>query len=263
MSPRRPSSSQPSSSRSSSNPKHGGSDGRSRRWADHKAERRQHILDAALVTLDELGPGVEIHVQDIADKAGMHRTVVYRHFTDRAELDQAVQEEICLRLAAAIEPAVRLEGTPLDIVRRIVTAYVSWTIAHPALMDYLERDAPGASDTPLERTLEDLARSVAALMGAFLDVLGHELDADDTAALDPWIFGLIGGVREGVRRWLQREVLAPGAEHFTEMVSQSVWFQIRGFADQRGIVFSSIPVEELVAQFAAIQNAPTTDGPLA
>ncbi len=72
-------------------------DGRQARWDKHNQARRQAILDAALAVVEAGAPGAEFHVQQIADRAGLSRTVVYRHFADRADLDQAVQTEMLAR----------------------------------------------------------------------------------------------------------------------------------------------------------------------
>ena len=69
-------------------------DGRQARWDKHNQERRQVILDAAIAVVEAGEPGAEFHVQQIADRAGLSRTVVYRHFADRADLDQAIQAEM-------------------------------------------------------------------------------------------------------------------------------------------------------------------------
>ena len=69
-------------------------DGRQARWDRHNQERRQRILDAAIAVVESGEPGAEVHVQQIAEQAGLSRTVVYRHFADRSDLDRAVQTAI-------------------------------------------------------------------------------------------------------------------------------------------------------------------------
>src|ERR1041384_8250665 len=95
-------------------------DGRQLRWDKHNQARRQTILDAAVAVLEETEPGEDIHVQQIAQRAGLSRTVVYRHFTDRADLDQAVQTDILEMLAGDLLPEVTLDGTIEEIIQRIV-----------------------------------------------------------------------------------------------------------------------------------------------
>ena len=68
-----------------------GQDGRQARWDKHNQQRRLSILDAALEVLEAEPPGADFHVQQIAAHAGLNRTVVYRHFTDRADLDASIE----------------------------------------------------------------------------------------------------------------------------------------------------------------------------
>src|SRR5918994_2066962 len=108
-------------------------DGRQARWDKHNQERRQVILDAAVAVVEAGEPGAEFHVQQIAERAGINRSVVYRHFTDRADLDHAILVEIVEGVMEQLLPALTLDGTVRDIIDRIVVAYVDWAASHPAL----------------------------------------------------------------------------------------------------------------------------------
>src|ERR1700754_2398308 len=108
----------------------GKTDGRQLRWDSHNQARRQHILDAAMEVLADSEPGSEVHVQQISDRAGLSRTVVYRHFADRADLDAPGQVRRLQLLRPELVPALSFEGTPVDINRRIVSAYVGWASEH-------------------------------------------------------------------------------------------------------------------------------------
>ncbi|NHA01386.1 hypothetical protein G5V59_20230 [Nocardioides sp. W3-2-3] len=90
----------------------------------------------------------------------MHRTVLYRYFDDRTDLDLAIQREICLRAGEVLLSAVTLEGTPREIVQRIVAAYVGWSVENTALMRYAERDVPGANAKPLDEAISQIAEQI-------------------------------------------------------------------------------------------------------
>lgn len=222
-------------------------DGRQLRWQQHNEKRRQVILDASVAVLERRPAGEEIHVQEIAEEAGLSRTVVYRHFEDRGDLDLAVQREICSRVEAAVLPAVSFEGTPFEIIRRIVGAYVQWAVDHPTLMRFVERDLPGVDTKPMDAELERIADQIEVLISAIVALIGVELIEDDRNALPPWVFALVGGCFYAVRRWTARDQLLPGAEHFVNMMAEAIWFQIDGLARSRGIEVPTGPVEELLA----------------
>jgi AcrR family transcriptional regulator len=221
-------------------------DGRQLRWDSHNAARRQHILDAAIAVLADAEPGAEVHVQQIAERAGLSRTVVYRHFADRADLDQAVQGRALELLRAELVPALSFEGTPVDIIRRVVAAYVGWAAEHPGVHAFAQQDPPGGAGQ-MERAIQQIAGQIEDLINVGVEVLHVELDADEVAALDPLVFGLVGAVFTSTRRWLARPERRPGRERFVELLTEAVWHQIAGLARARGVDLApDVPVEALL-----------------
>ncbi|NYD58782.1 AcrR family transcriptional regulator [Nocardioides marinisabuli] len=210
-------------------------DGRQARWDRHNQERRQRILDAALSVVEAGEPGAEVHVQQIADEAGLSRTVVYRHFADRADLDRAVQAEIVDALYAQLLPEVTLEGTIPQIVERIVATYVSWAVAHPALHRLAEQDSSTNGPGPLTHGIERIALAVSELITTALELLDVELDEEVRPAVDPLVFGLVGAVFSAVRRWMAREEREPSAELMVSLVTDSVWYLVKGHARMLGV----------------------------
>ncbi|WP_307828028.1 TetR/AcrR family transcriptional regulator [Nocardioides sp. SYSU D00038] len=221
------------------------------RWDRHNQERRQQIIDAAIAVIEENEPGAEVHVQQIAERAGVGRTVVYRHFTDRADLDRAVQQDVLDGVAGALLPHVTLDGTVPDIVERIVGTYVEWAVAHPALHRLAEAD--GADGTgPLRLGLERISDTVVEIITTAVDGLGLELGRDHRAAIDPLVHGLVGAVFGAVRRWLARPEREPRAEVLVGLVTDSVWFIIQGHARTLGLRLDrEQPVEDLLASALA------------
>ena len=118
-------------------------DGRRQRWQEHNLARRQVIIDAAVAVLERQSPGEEVQVQAVALEAGMSRTVIYRHFDDRADLDRAVQRKICADLGTVMRPALAADGTPEQVIRNLVAALVGWAMEHPVLYWFAERDLAG------------------------------------------------------------------------------------------------------------------------
>ena len=120
-------------------------DGRQLRWDRHNQARRQHILDAAIAVLEDAEPGEDIHVQQIAERAGLSRTVVYRHFSDRADLDAGRAGPRSLEmLPASWCPSVTLEGTIESRSSAGSSAPTSrWAVAHPSLHGSPSTTRPG------------------------------------------------------------------------------------------------------------------------
>ena len=225
----------------------GKTDGRQVRWDSHNQARRQHILDAAVGVLADTEPGTVVHVQQIADRAGLSRTVVYRHFQDRADLDDAVQARVLELLRAELVPQLSFDGTPVEIIRRVVAAYVGWASDHPSLHEFAQQRPSGSGVGQMERAVRQIAGQIEDLITVGVEVLHVQLDADEVAALDPLVFGLVGGVFTSTRRWLARPEQLPEREVFVELVTEAVWMQIAGMTGRRGVELDpDVPVEALL-----------------
>lgn len=221
-------------------------DGRRLRWLEHNQARRRVIIDAAIEVLEQGEPGDEIQVQQIAEKAGLARTVIYRHFHDRVDLDLAVQRQICADLGARLMPALSYDAKPVEIIRRIVAGLVCWAVDHPTLFWFAELELPGPGPNPLAESIEQIAEQIETLMNTVVDYFGVVLTDDDRAGLDPWVFALIGGVFSGVRRWTSRLERVPDRDHLVDILAESVWLQIKGMAARRGIEVPDVPLSELL-----------------
>ncbi|WP_183092313.1 TetR/AcrR family transcriptional regulator [Nocardioides stalactiti] len=223
-----------------------GGDGRRLRWLAHNQARRRVIIDAAIRVLERAEPGEDIQVQLIAEEAGLARTVLYRHFHDRVDLDLAVQQKICKDVGKVLLPSLSFNGEPVVIIRRVVDAFVKWAVAHPTLFWFVELELPGPGPHPLSEAIEGVGEQIETLMNTVVNFYGVELSADDRAGLDPWVFGLIGQVFSSVRRWSSRLEVTPGADHLVSMLAESLWHQIDGIARSRGIEVPDVPLNELL-----------------
>lgn len=224
-------------------------DGRQLRWDRHNAERRRQVLDAAVAVIERGNPGEEVHVRQIAAEAGIGRSVLYRHFADRADLDRAVQAHVLADLRDRLVPEVTLSGSVEQIILRIVSAYVDWAATHPALHRVAERDL-GEEGRPseLDQVIKEIADQVGNVITLGAAVLGAELTDEDAAALDPLVFGLVGLVFGAVRRWLWGADREPAPEVLARFLAQSIWFAIDGHARERGLVLDpTVPLDDLIA----------------
>lgn len=61
---------------------------RKKRRADSQAETRQRIIDAAIALHQSIGPAATT-ISDVAERAGVGRVTVYRHFPDEMTLSRA------------------------------------------------------------------------------------------------------------------------------------------------------------------------------
>src|SRR5689334_18047505 len=67
-------------------------DGRRQRWVEHRRARREDLVAAAVEAVRGSGP--DFAVEDVARSAGVSKTVIYRYFSDKDELVDAVLDRI-------------------------------------------------------------------------------------------------------------------------------------------------------------------------
>lgn len=226
-------------------------DGRQARWRQHNEDRRRRIVEAAIAEIAAAEPGADVHVQTIAERADLSRSVVYRHFNDRVDLDAAVQEAILEGLWADLLPAVSLEGTIPQIIERIISIYVGWAAGNPSLHAFAQTDLPGQGISPLEKGIVRIGDQVTGLIDTAIDLLDLKVDVRVRASLDPLVFGLVGMVFSAVRRWLAKPTPALTAPVLVTVLSDSVWAMFVDHASVYGVPLDpEQSVEELLGLMA-------------
>ena len=111
-------------------------DARSERWREHRKKVRSEIVDAAFRAIDRLGP--EVSLREIAEEAGTAKPKIYRHFTDKSDLFQAIGQRMRDMLWSAIFPSINVStDSARDIVGRGVEQYVELVDEHPNVVRFL------------------------------------------------------------------------------------------------------------------------------
>ncbi|WNM28748.1 TetR/AcrR family transcriptional regulator [Demequina capsici] len=182
-------------------------DGRDTRWEAHRAQRRRELVSHALRAIR--AHGASVGMDEIATRAGTSKTVVYRHFGDRAGLYAAVVDSvhdyIHAGLTAALEQSVTGDLTAL--IRDLSDAYLRLVERDPEIYRFVLHRPPSAEDLTLDPA------------GALTDRMGHHV-ADAVAAnlvsrgLDPspsitWGHGLVGFIRAAADQWMASEPRPP------------------------------------------------------
>jgi AcrR family transcriptional regulator len=176
-------------------------DRRDSRWDEHRRTRREQLVDATLVAVGKHGAGVGM--EEIAAEAGTSKTVVYRHFADRADLYVAV----CTRVASQLLPKLRaaVEGGPShprDMVAAAIDAYLAFIEADPELYRFVVHQQ--AIDRPASNPIDTLSDLVGQQAAAAISVALQQAGADPDGAA-PWGHGVVGLVRSAADWWLRAE----------------------------------------------------------
>jgi AcrR family transcriptional regulator len=172
-------------------------DGRRARWTEHRRARREELVSAAVEAVRIAGP--DFAVEDVARGAGVSKTVIYRYFSDKDELVDAVLE----RISSAIllprllgELAVdRADDTAR--LRAVVAAFVRLIEDEPALyrFAYAHAGRSGRADL-VAATEREVAEALGALMAARLAEAGRP-----TSPAMTWAYGVVGMVQLSAHWW--------------------------------------------------------------
>jgi AcrR family transcriptional regulator len=191
-------------------------DRRDSRWDEHRRARRQQLVEAAVAAVARHGAGVGM--DEIAAEAGTSKTVVYRHFADRAELYVAVCNRVASQLLPKLRAAMESSSHPREMVAAAIDAYLAFLEADPELYRFVVHQQtlgrPAGSD-PVDSLSDLVGEQVSAAISVALQQAGH-----DTAAAAPWGHGVVGLVRSAADWWLRADrpmLRGELAAHLTEL----------------------------------------------
>jgi len=165
-----------------------------KRRAERQAETRLRIAEATAALHQEIGPAATT-ISAIAERAGVERLTVYRHFPNESELFQACQHVF---RTAHPRPEISTWASitnPEERLRRALQETYAFYRDTEAMTANVRRDAPGIP--ALAAVMKDIPVYYAAardlLVAAFADLderlplvraaIGHALDFDTWRSL--------------------------------------------------------------------------------
>ncbi len=129
---------------------------------------RRLILDAARELF--VAQGYEnVSMRKIAEQIEYSPTTIYLYFKDKSQLLQEICETSFEKLADEIRKSQELGGTPLEILRRVMMAYVDFGLNNPYHYDvvfispkqkYFRENGYSYEGSASQRAFEILAESV-------------------------------------------------------------------------------------------------------
>lgn len=205
-------------------------DARRDRWKQHRIERRAEFLQAALRALDKHGP--DFGMEDVAAEAGVTKPVLYRHFTDKADLHYALGQHGTKILLNRLMPALNKELAPVPRIRSVIDAFFGTVDEYPNLFRLFLRPNPEQQPRGQDIVREDkelIAAAVTALLGDYMRAFNM-----DSGAAEPWAFGVVGLVQNIGEWWLERQSM--GRDSVVEYTTQIIWCAIDGIARENGVI---------------------------
>jgi len=189
-------------------------DGRRSRWTEHRRARREELVAAAVEAVREAGP--DFAVDDVARQAQVSKTVIYRYFSDKDELIDAVLERIS---GAVLLP--RLLGElavdrpdDRDRLHAVIAAFVALIEEEPALYRFAYAHAGRSGRTDLVAATErQIAEALAVRIAERLAAAGRP-----TSPAATWAYGVVGMVQLAAHWWSGARTV-PAAELVDELTA--------------------------------------------
>ncbi len=160
----------------------------------------------------------------VAAEAGVSKPVLYRYFSDKAALVEALAERGSQLLLARLLPAINSGGPVLDRISGAVGGYFAVIDEHPNLYWLVARRAlarPGQDRAVVHPDKESIANALTVVFGDYLRQFGL-----DSGGAEPWAHGITGLVQSTGEWWLQRRSMSRA--HVVGYVTQLIWAAVAG-----------------------------------
>ncbi|TLH74819.1 TetR/AcrR family transcriptional regulator [Mycolicibacterium cosmeticum] len=210
-------------------------DGRKRRWHQHKVDRRNELVDGTLEAIRQRGSNVSM--DEIAAEIGVSKTVLYRYFVDKNDLTTAVmmrfaQTTLIPNMAAALSS--NLDGYAL--VREIIRVYVDTVAAEPEPYRFVMSNSSASRTKAINDSEQIIARMLAVMLRRRMGSVGM-----DTKGVEPWAFHIVGGVQLATHSWMSNPRMS--TDELIDYLTMLSWSALCGIVEVGGSLekFNSQP----------------------
>ena len=202
------------------------SDGRKRRWHQHKVDRRNELVDGTLEAIRRRGSNVSM--DEIAAEIGVSKTVLYRYFVDKNDLTTAVmmrfaQTTLIPNMASALSS--NLDG--YDLTREIIRVYVDTVAAEPATYRFVMTNNSASRSKAVSDAEQIIARMLAVMLRHRMIEVGM-----DTGGVEPWAYHTVGGVQLATHSWMSNPRMS--ADELIDYLTMLSWSALSGIVEVGG-----------------------------
>lgn len=201
-------------------------DGRKRRWHQHKVERRNELVDG---TIDAIRlHGRFLSMDEIAAEIGVSKTVLYRYFVDKNDLTTAVmmrftQTTLIPNMAGALSS--NLDG--FDLTREVIRVYVETVANEPEPYRFVMSNSSASKSKVIADSERIIARMIAVMMRRRMQQVGM-----DTGGAEPWSYLIVGGVQLATHSWMSDPRMS--RDELIDYLTMLSWSAICGIAEAGG-----------------------------
>jgi AcrR family transcriptional regulator len=200
-------------------------DGRKRRWRQHKIDRREELVDGTLAAVRTRGGNAGM--DEIAAEIGVSKTVLYRYFSDKNDLvNAAMQRFIEITLMPRVYGAISLDADEYQLVRSALAEYVGAVDEDPEVYRFIMGTGSGDPSS-----LADFERLFAEVVAAAITERGNARGIE-TEGVMLWSYVLVGGIQLATHWWTTHKTLP--REEVIDYLTMMVWSAIEGMARAGG-----------------------------
>jgi len=201
-------------------------DGRKRRWHQHKVERRNDLIDGTIEAIRRRGRYVSM--DEIAGEIGVSKTVLYRYFVDKNDLTTAVmmrfaQTTLIPNMAAAL--SLNLDG--FDLTREITRVYVQTVANEPEPYRFVMANSSASKSKVIADSERIIARMLAVMLRRRMKQEGLDL-----GGVEPWAYMIVGGVQLATHSWLLDPRMS--ADELIDYLTMLNWSALCGIVEVGG-----------------------------
>lgn len=201
-------------------------DGRKRRWHQHKVERRNELVDGTIDAIRRQGRFLSM--DEIAAEIGVSKTVLYRYFVDKNDLTTAVmmrftQTTLIPNMAGALTSS--LDG--FDLTREVIRVYVETVANEPEPYRFVMANSSASKSKVIADSERIIARMIAVMMRRRMLQVGM-----DTGGVEPWSYLIVGGVQLATHSWMSDPRMS--RDELIDYLTMLSWSSICGIVEAGG-----------------------------
>ncbi|MEU5990716.1 TetR family transcriptional regulator [Spirillospora sp. NPDC047418] len=227
------------------------------RWEEHNSARQMMILRAAVELIEETPPGTHVSVQQIAKRAGLAKSVVYRRFGDRDDLDRRIRSYLVDDFASAMAAKLDIShGSVEEILGRSIDTVAGWMSEHPRLHDFMGQ-GPTHDDDSGADAVSILRGRIAGRAREVISVLLASFDMDDSG-LESLPLAIVTMVEGMLTQWVRDPASGRSRAEVVAELTAYASFMLDGAARSLGLVID--PTTELRTVVERMTGAGVADG---
>ncbi|CPS11306.1 Probable transcriptional regulator, TetR family [Mycobacteroides abscessus subsp. massiliense] len=225
--------------------------GHEARWERHNSARQTRIVESAVALLDESAPGTEIPVQSIAKRAGLAKSVVYRQFEGREDLDRRIRSYLLEDFDTTISSQLDVNnGSIIDIATRTIRAVLDWMTDYPHRYEFMRSGA--TDDDPAVDAISTVkVRMEQRVRGVLIPIT--EMLGIDYSPFESVTYAVVTMVEGSLSRWLREAEPVRTRAEIVEDLANYVWYVLDGAGGSVGV--SLDPTTELMTALAKLSGA--------